>query len=303
MSARVVIAYIVLVLTWGATWAAIKIGVAEVPPFLFAFVRAIAVGATLTVTTLVLRQRFPRGRRVLAAAAVAGVINTGGAWAIIFWAEQFVPSGVVAVFSATFPVWTAFLAHFFVRGDRLSIVKVVALALGLAGTAILVGVPSGGTGASALVAAILLALMPIAWAFAAILGARILSRDAPIPVIAVEAWAGAVFLIPFALSVAGEPASWSPQAILALAFLVIFGSCVALSLNLWLYRKLRPTTVSLSQTLTTAQALLIGGLFLGEALTLQMLLGAVLVVSAVVLNAIRGGGAVSEPVAAATTTS
>jgi len=91
------------------------------------------------------------------------------------------------------------------------------------------------------------------------------------------------------LSVAGQPASWSPQVLLALAFLVIFGSCVALSLNLWLYRKLRPTTVSLSQVLTTAQALLIGGLFLGEALTLHMLLGAVLVVGAVALNAVAGG--------------
>jgi uncharacterized membrane protein len=107
-----------MVLLWGSTWAAIKIGVAEVPPYLFAFERAIAVATILTVTVLVLRQSFPRTRAALLASAISGLFNIGTSWALIFWAEQFVPSGLVAVFGAMAPVWTAILAHFFVQGDR-----------------------------------------------------------------------------------------------------------------------------------------------------------------------------------------
>ena len=116
MSGRVVVAYVVMVLLWGSTWAAIKIGVAQVPPYVFAFERAIAVSVILTLVVVLLRQSFPRTRTALLAAAIAGFFNIGTSWALIFWAEQFVPSGLVAVFGAMAPVWTAVLAHFFVRG-------------------------------------------------------------------------------------------------------------------------------------------------------------------------------------------
>jgi len=292
---RVSAAYAGMVLTWGTTWAAIRIGVAEVPPFIFALERALSVAVLLTIVSLVLRLPFPRGRRTVAAVATAGIINTGVSWALIFWAEQYVPSGLVAVFGATFPVWTAFLAHFLVRGDRLSAAKVVALGLGLAGTAALVGAPAGSDAPEALPAMLLLMLMPIGWAVAAIIASRALTTLSPLPTIAVEVWAGAAALVPFALTEAGRPSHWTPAAAIAMAYLVLFGSCLGLVLNLWLYRKLRPTTVSLSQVLIPAQALLIGALALGEGLTMRMLVGAVLVAAAVALNAYAGSGRRGEP--------
>ena len=303
MSTRVAAAYVLMVLLWGSTWAAIKIGVAEVPPYLFAFERAIAVASLLTIAVLVLRQSFPRTRAALLASAVSGLFNIGTSWALIFWAEQFVPSGLVAVFGAMAPVWTAILAHFFVHGDRLSGLKVVALALGLTGTALLVGAPAPSEGPSALLATALLAVMPISWAIAAILIARFLSRESPIAVVGIGTWAGAAFLLPFALTQIGQPQHWNTSSIAAFAYLVIGGSCVGLVLNAWLYRKLRPTTVTLSQVLIPAQALLIGGIALGEELTPRMLAGAALVVSAVALNAkagaSAGSGEAAQPIATA----
>jgi drug/metabolite transporter (DMT)-like permease len=280
-----------MVLLWGSTWAAIKIGVAQVPPYLFAFERAIAVASLLTIAVLVLRQSFPRSRAALAASAVSGLFNIGTSWALIFWAEQFVPSGLVAVFGAMAPVWTAILAHFFVHGDRLSPLKIGALALGLVGTALLVGAPAPSEGPNALLATALLAMMPISWAIAAILIARYLSRESPIAVVGIGTWVGAAFLGPFALTQVGQPQLWNATSIIAFAYLVIGGSCIGLVLNAWLYRKLRPTTVTLSQVLIPTQALLIGGLALGEEFTWRMLAGAGLVVGAVALNAKAGPSA------------
>jgi drug/metabolite transporter (DMT)-like permease len=302
MSARVVAAYVLMVLLWGSTWAAIKIGVAEVPPYLFAFERAIAVASILTVAVLVLRQSFPRTRVTLLASGISGLFNVGTTWALIFWAEQFVPSGLVAVFGAMAPVWTAILAHFFVRGDRLSRLKVVALLLGLVGTAFLVGAPAASEGPNALRATVLLAIMPIGWAIAAILIARFLSRESPIAVVGIGTWVGALFLLPLALTQVGLPQQWDARSVIAFVYLVIGGSCIGLVLNAWLYRKLRPTTVTLSQVLIPTQALLIGGFALGEEFTVRMLAGAALVVSAVALNAKAGAGTrdrAIEPVASA----
>ena len=287
---RVVAAYVSVALIWGSTWGAIKIGVTDVPPFVFAFARAVAVASILTIIALALRQPFPRGRRTLAIATVVGLINIGLTWAIIFWSEQFVPSGLVAVFGSAAPVWTALLAHFMVKGDRLSVLKIVGLVLGLGGTILLIGAPDAADGTAGLIATGLLALMPITWAIAAILQSRFLTKVAPIPTVAVGTWASALLLAPLALVQLPQGAHWTLASVLAFVWLTLFGTCFAMVVSLWLYRKLRPTTITLIQVVVPAEAILIGTLWLGEPVSIRMLGGAALVVAAVALNAIAGGG-------------
>ena len=298
---RVIAGYLLLVLLWGSTWAAIRVGVTSVPPFVFAFERAVAVAVLMTALSIAMRLRFPRDRRTLVAAAFSGIVNTGTSWAIIFWAEQYVPSGLVAVFGSAGPIWTAMLAHFLVHGDRLSPLKIVGLVSGVIGIVVLVGAPDPGSRPEAFLATILLALMPISWAFGTIVQVRVLGHGSgsPLPLVAVGTWAGAIVLSPFALSEVGEPSTWSLEVAVAFAYLVVLGSCVGLVLQLWLTRRLRPTTMTLSQVLISAQALVIGALALGESITWRMVAGAALVALAVVLNAVAGSrarGAADEPV-------
>lgn len=291
----VAVRYVLLVVLWGTTWAAIKVGVVAVPPFVFAFERAVAVSVLLTVASLALGLGFPRDVRTLAAAAAVGLINTGWSWAVIFWSEQYVPSGLVAVFGAAGPIWTAVLAHYLVHDDRLSATKVLGLVLGVIGIGVLVGAPGAGSGPEAVVATILLALVPVTWAFGTIVQVRILREGSPVPLVAVGTWVGALVLAPLALAQAAVPQTWSLDVVVAFAYLVVFGSCVGLVLQLWLVRRLRPTTMTLSQLLISAQALVIGAVALGETITWWMLAGSALVGLAVVLNAVAGGGRRAVP--------
>jgi drug/metabolite transporter (DMT)-like permease len=300
---RVVAGYVSVALIWGSTWAAIKVGVNDVPPFMFAFARAVAVAGLLTIIAVALRQPFPKGGRTMVIAVIVGLINIGWSWAIIFWSEQFVPSGLVSVFGAAAPVWTAVLAHFMVKGDRLSALKTFGLVLGLGGTVILIGAPQAADGAAELIATALLALMPITWAIAAILQSRYLRTVAPIPTVALGTWASALLLAPLALLQFPQGQNWTLASVLAFAYLVVFGTCFGMVVSLWLYRKLRPTTITLIQVIVPAEAILIGTLWLGEPVTIRMLAGAALVVAAVALNAIAGAGAPpAEERLAATTT-
>src|SRR2546426_897422 len=208
---RVVAGYASVALIWGSTWAAIKIGVNDVPPFV-------------------------------------------------------------------------------VAGDRLSVLKVFGLVLGLGGTVILIGAPDTADGAAGLIAAVVLALMPITWAIAAILQSRFLRTVAPIPTVALGTWASVLLLAPLASLQLSLGQHWTTASVLAFAYLVVFGTCFGMVVSLWLYRKLRPTTITLIQVLVPAEAILIGTLWLGEPVTIRMLGGAALVVAAVALNAIAGGG-------------
>jgi drug/metabolite transporter (DMT)-like permease len=290
--------YVLLIALWGSTWAAIKVGVDAVPPFVFAFERAVAVSIILIALSLVMRHPFPRDRRVIVAAVIVGIFNTGTSWAIIFWSEQYVPSGLVSVFGASSPIWTALLAHYLVRGDRLSPTKVLGLLLGLAGIGVLVGAPDTGGRPEVLTASVLLAVMPISWAVGAVLQARVLRQGSPLPLVAIGTTAGSLVLLPLAVAQSGEAAHWDVGAVLAFGYLVVFGSCVGLVLQMWLTRRLRPTTMTLAQVVIPAQALLIGAVALGENITWRMLVGAALVVVAVALNALAGGGSRAEPAAA-----
>jgi drug/metabolite transporter (DMT)-like permease len=132
--------------------------------------------------------------------------------------------------------------------------------------------------------------MALTWAIAAILQSRYLTQVAPIPTVALGTWASALFLTPLALLQISSAQHWTTASILAFAYLVIFGTCFGMVVSPWLYRKLRPTTITLIQVIVPAEAILIGTLWLGEPVTIRMLGGAALVVAAVTLNAIAGGG-------------
>lgn len=124
--------------------------------------------------SLAMRHPFLRDRRVILSAIVVGIFNTGSSWAI--WSEQYVPSGLVSVFGASSPIWTALLAYFLVHGDRLSTAKVLGLLLGMAGIGVLVGAPHSSGRPEALAASVLLAVMPVTWAIGTILQARAAPR-------------------------------------------------------------------------------------------------------------------------------
>lgn len=276
------------VVVWGSTWAAIAVGVADVPPWTFALDRAILVAVLLGGLAIVLRLPFPREPRTLAIVAVSGAINSGISWAVIFWVVQFVPTGLVAVFGATAPIWTALLAHFVIEGERLSVAKLLAVAFGLLGIVVLVMASGQLEGDIGVASAVLLLVQQFGWAASGVLMARYLRDVSPIPAIAIGAAVGGLFLVPFALLEAGLPARWTPEAIFALLYLVFIGSAVGLVVNLWLYRRLRPTTVMLANLLVTVEAILIGALVLGETVSPGMLLGAVLVLIGIAMNARLG---------------
>jgi len=99
-----------------------------------------------------------------------------------------------------------------------------------------------------------------------------------------------LLLAPFALFQLPQSQHWTLASVLAFAYLVVFGTCFGMVVSLWLYRKLRPTTITLIQVIVPAEAILIGTVWLGEPLSIRMLGGAALVIAAVALNAIAGAG-------------
>src|ERR1700758_2318044 len=173
---KVLLAFAIIYFVWGSTFLAIRVGVREVPPFLFAGMRFFAAGLALYVWVR-LRGTPPPSRREWLSASLLAVLIFVGDYGLLFWAERRVPSGIAAVMLATIPVFMALSEILIMKTQRLTGRLAIALLLGIGGVGVLVNrsasfgdAPIDGLGACALLFA------AVSWSIASAL-----SRKLPSP--------------------------------------------------------------------------------------------------------------------------
>src|ERR1700722_13776815 len=108
------LAFGIIYFVWGSTFLAIRVGVHEVPPLLFAAMRFGTAGLALLVWTIAKGERMPRRREWLSLTVLAALIFLCD-YGLLFWAEQRVPSGIAAVMLATIPAFMALSEIIFLR--------------------------------------------------------------------------------------------------------------------------------------------------------------------------------------------
>src|SRR2546427_1526527 len=105
---KALVAYLVVCVFWGSTYLAIRVGVGELPPFLFAGLRFLIAGLLLMGLALALGDRLPRRAGDWRTLAIVGLFLLAGGNAFVVWAEQYTPSGVASLFVVTVALWMAF---------------------------------------------------------------------------------------------------------------------------------------------------------------------------------------------------
>ena len=147
---QTLLAFGIIYFVWGSTFLAIRIGVGEVPPYLFASMRFSVAGLVLVGWTMARGERLPTLHQwgaVVSLALLIFVLDYGS----LFWAEQRVPSGVAAVMLATIPMFMALSEIVLLRTQRLTLPLAAALVIGVGGVAVLMSrsLNLGGIGRSA----------------------------------------------------------------------------------------------------------------------------------------------------------
>lgn len=285
-------------LIWGTTYLAIRVVNETMPPLLSAGLRFVVAGAALYAWAV--RRGDREGDRPTAiqwrSALIVGALLLVGGNGGVVWAERTVPSGVVALIIALVPLWMALFDRIIVRrplGTR----TVVGLVLGFAGTALLVG-QGVDAGSFDLRGAMFAVGASIAWATGSLY-----SRNAPLPKRPFvgngmqQLLGGALLLLIGTLI--GElgdvhPEEFSTASLLALGYLIVFGSLIAFTSYLWLLRNARTTLVATYAYVTPVVAVFLGWLILDEPVTLRTIVAAAVIVVAVALI-VSSGGTAREP--------
>jgi len=289
---KTLLAFGIIYFVWGSTFLAIKIGVAEVPPFLLAAMRFTVAGLVLYLWMLLKGERNPTAREwgsVILLAAVIFACDYG----LLFWAEQRVPSGVAAVMLATIPAFMALSEIIILRTQKLTLRLVIALAIGFCGVAVLVvrqfnlgGEPINRAGAVALI------IGALSWSIASALAKKLPLPPSKVMSSGSQMLAGGVLLSVVA-AVSGEfqgfhPTAVSTKAWLALLYLIVAGSIVGFTAYVWLLHHYSPTKVGTYAYVNPVVAVLLGYFAGGEPLGERTIIGSACVLASVVMITTAG---------------
>jgi drug/metabolite transporter (DMT)-like permease len=282
---RALVAYLLVCTVWGSTYLAIRIGVQDLPPLLFAGVRFLIAGVLLAGIVLLTGDHLPRNRHDWRVLAITGLFMLLGGNAVVVWAEQFVESGPASVFVAAVPLWAAFFDVVVPGGGSVFTWRVgVGLALGFLGSALLAGVTPGQLLSADLKGPIALTLASASWALGTVYSKRNRTDTSPFAAAAVQMLAGGAVITVLGLTL-GEAGAWrlSPNGIGALAYLIVFGSIVGFTAYAYALRYASATVVGTYAYVNPVVAVLLGWLVLNEAITTRTVLAMGLILGAVLM--------------------
>ncbi|QSG09803.1 DMT family transporter [Halapricum desulfuricans] len=268
MRYRNALLFVVLSVVWGSAFVAIKAGLADIPPVLFAAIRYDVAGAlVLGYAVLTVERWRPRTRHEWAAVAVGSVFLIAGYHALLFVGEQGTTSAAAAVVVSLSPVLTTGFARLLLPEERLTGVGIAGLLLGLVGVAVLVRPDPANLFGRDVVSVGLVFGAALSFAFGSVL---LRWLDAGLPIETLEAWSmvgGAILMHVLSVALLGEsPAAidWTPRAIVALGYLSLIASAVGFLVYFDLLDRLGPVEINLVSYLAPVVAAVVGFAFLGE---------------------------------------
>jgi len=279
-------AFAIVYVVWGSTYLVIKFAIETIPPFTMAGVRLVTAGIVLFALTRSKVQSPITGRQWLSAAVIGCLMLVGGN-GLVTWAEQTVPSGQAALMIATTPLWFGSLDWLLFGGPRPTIAITVGIVIGLIGIYILIGPaniegapvdPKGG---------IALVLACFFWTLGSLQSKRADLPKSAFVTTAMEMLTGGAVLTIIGIAV-GEWSRIDVGAIslkswLSFAYLVLFGSIVALSAYVWLLQVSTPAKVSTYAYVNPVIAVFLGSLLGDEVLTPRVWVAVSIIIPAVLL--------------------
>lgn len=281
----VVLALLSLYLIWGSTYLGIRIAIESIPPLLMMGVRFVVAGGILYFILRIRGVPAPNRSQWMGSAAV-GVLLIGGGMGGVATAEQWVPSGVAAVCIATAPLWISLFAGLWGRWPVRA--EWMGLALGFVGVVLL----NLGSGLwTNPVGAVILLISPICWAFGSAWSHH-LQLPPGLMASATQMLIGGVFVSMLGL-ILGQRITGLPsmQSLLALLYLITFGSLIAFSVYVYLLRSLRPALATSYAYVNPVVAVCLGVIFAGERITVMTVVAMVVILVGVGLISFGHGKA------------
>ncbi len=281
--------YVALCAVWGSTWLVIKIGLRDLPPLWFGGIRMALACALIAPFALQRGARAGaqgRGHRIF----WSGTLQIGVNYACIFLAEQRIESGLAAVLFATFPIFVGLFAHFMLADEPVTRRTAASAGLGLLGVAVIeasaLATLFSGETRPVLIGGALVLVSSLVAAYANVYNKRYLAAVPPAWNVWLQTLAGSALLLALAAGFErGAPMRWTPSSVGALVYLALLGTALPFAGLFWLLHRVPVSIIGTIPVVDTVIAVVLGSLILGESFSPRVLVGAALILMAVLLAA------------------
>jgi drug/metabolite transporter (DMT)-like permease len=269
------LALIGVYLIWGSTYLAIRIGLESFPPFLMAAIRFPIAGLLMFALARWSGAPAPTRRQWLNC-LITGTLLLGVGNGLVCYAEQTVASGITAVAVASVALIIAIFAGLY--GQWPSRIEWLGLIVGFIGVVVL---NFGGELRASPLGALALFVATLGWAFGSVWSKH---QDMPQPLMsaAAQMLMGSISLAAVAL-LRGEHLVAMPgmRAMLAMLYLIVFGSLLGFSAYIYLLHNTRPAVAASYAYVNPPVAVLIGVALAGETVTTFDIVGMIIILVSV----------------------
>jgi drug/metabolite transporter (DMT)-like permease len=279
---------VTLSVLWGSAFMLVDVALEELDPLTLVVGRlafaAMFSGAVLLIT----RGSLPWTRRFWAPLAAMAVVNLAFPFTMLTWGQERIDSSLAAILTASMPLSTAVLAHFFI-GEQITRDRAAGLAIGFLGVVVLFGPSFDDVTGSSTLGQLAVVAGVVGYSCGTVISRRYLTEDQPAAYSTGQTALAVLLLAPLAIAVDG-PADLdlSPKVALAWVGLGVMSTAVAYLLFFWLIRRITATQMSTVSYLIPVSAVILGALVLDERLDSASFAGLALIIAGVWV--VNGGG-------------
>lgn len=275
---------------WGSSFLFIKVIVEDTGP-LELVVGRMTFGAIAIAGCMVYMRRAPRVTpRLLGQMSVMSLFSNVIPFALIAWGEEHIESGTASLLNATVPIFTAVIAAAVLADERFTSGRLIGLALGFLGVAILTADDLSDVTDSNVLGQLAVVLAAVCYGGGAVYARTLLRGHDPVNLSILQVTLGALFAVPLAFVFAGgvPDTSLEPEAWASVVALGVFGTGFGYIAWLWLIEHTGSVRASLVTYIVPIIAVVLGWLVLDEGVGLQTLAGGAVIVAGVA-NVMRSG--------------
>jgi len=280
-----IMGFMAMSLIWGTTWLAIKIGLEGVPPFLGVSIRFLSAGSILLLIGIVKNRELSISVDLLKISALIGILQFTISYGAVYWAEQYISSGLASVLFTTMPLFVALFAGIFLENENLTPLRLFGMIVGIGGVALIFSENLGIDKVISSKVLMVMILSPITAALSIVITKKHIHSFNPLFLNGASMIIGGLstLLIHFYFY-SSSPVVWDVSSVSALLYLSIIGSALAFGIYFWMLQHTQATTVSLVVIVSPVIAVFLGAAILAESLSALQIVGSVFVLGGVLLS-------------------
>ncbi len=282
LAIKITLAYAALCFIWGSTWIAIRYGLEALTPMFSAGLRfslaSVVIFILMKIKNISLQTDKVSVRLYLLMGFFSFVIPFG----LVYWAQQFIPSGMAAVLFAVYPFWVVILSYIRLPGEFIGFYKIFGTLLGFAGIVIIFSDSFVGDISNYLIGMFAVVLSGTMQAWIAVSIKKFGHHLHPLSMNFIPMVIAGISMLLIALFAEDLTSiKINENAILSILYLALFGSIVTFTSFYWLIKRVNLVILSLVAFITPIVALVLGYFLYNEVLSTRHFIGTALVLTGV----------------------